>query len=190
MCFVATFLASTLTPFVARALWHYNVTNRDGNAWDEGIQTAWGIELREMLTRLGPTFIKAGQAMSIRPDLLPTAILIELQKLCDAVPPFPTSQALALLEAELGGPAEDFFEAPFPSEPIAAASLGQVYKCRLKEGNGTGAHAGAEVALKIQRPDMIACVSRDLYILRKYTQFVEGFKPCLWRLSIGIAKAV
>ena len=77
-------IASTLTPFVARALWHYNVTNRDGNAWDEGIQTAWGIELREMLTRLGPTFIKAGQAMSIRPDLLPTAILIELQKLCES----------------------------------------------------------------------------------------------------------
>ncbi len=176
-------IAGTLIPFAGRAVWHYNVTNRNGDAWDEHVQAQWGVELRETLTKLGPTFIKAGQAISIRPDLLPTPILVELQKLCDEVPAFPTARAKALLESELGGPAEQFFEAPFPSSPIAAASLGQVYKCRLLKPIGAHA-AGSEVALKIQRPDMIACVSRDLYIMRKYTQFIERFKQML--MSTGV----
>lgn len=175
-------ITTQVGPFLAKALWHYNVRNRDGTAWDESIQAEWGSELREMLTHLGPTFIKAGQALSIRPDLLPTPILVELQKLCDAVPAFPTNVALELLKTELGAPIENFFEMPFPSQPIAAASLGQVYKCRLVGD-------GSEVALKVQRPDMISCVSLDLYILRKYTQCVEQLKSMLMKTGIlGLRK--
>lgn len=118
------------------------------------------IELRSCLTSLGPTFIKAGQALSIRPDLLPPAAVYELQQLCDSVPSYPTCDALRLIEAELGAPAQQLFEGlDETTEPIAAASLGQVYKCRVRDG-------GQEVALKVQRPDMIRQVSLDLYLLR------------------------
>ena len=87
----------------------------------------------------------------------------------EQVPSYPTAAALALIEAELGAPASSLFELDASSEPIAAASLGQVYRCRLREG-------GAEVALKVQRPDMIRAVSLDLYLLRRYCICVEWFK--------------
>ncbi|EOD29507.1 hypothetical protein EMIHUDRAFT_113732 [Emiliania huxleyi CCMP1516] len=138
-------------------------------------------ELRGCLTDLGPTFIKAGQALSIRPDVLPPPAVYELQKLCDAVPSYPTAAALALIEAELGAPASSLFELDASSEPIAAASLGQVYRCRLREG-------GAEVALKVQRPDMIRAVSLDLYLLRRYCLFVEWFKVRVLTNLLGAAE--
>jgi len=138
-------------------------------------------ELRGCLTDLGPTFIKAGQALSIRPDVLPPPAIYELQKLCDAVPSYPTAAALALIEAELGAPASSLFELDASSEPIAAASLGQVYRCRLREG-------GAEVALKVQRPDMIRAVSLDLYLLRRYCRFVEWFKVRVLTNLLGAAE--
>ena len=65
----------------------------------EGLQRKYAVELRELLTRLGPSFIKFGQAVSIRPDLLPSSFLFELQKLCDAVPSYPTKDAI-----EVSGP--------------------------------------------------------------------------------------
>jgi len=127
-------------------------------------------ELREVLTRLGPTFIKFGQMISIRPDLLPPPAVYELQKLCDAVPSYPTREALALISAELGVPASEVFDdLDEASTPIAAASLGQVYRCTVRA-------TGEVVALKVQRPDMIRSVSRDLYLLRRYMQGVEWFK--------------
>jgi aarF domain-containing kinase len=108
--------------------------------------------------------------LSIRPDLLPPAAVYELQKLCDAVPSYPTAEALALVAAELGRPAGDVFEDLNESSvPIAAASLGQVYRCRLRA-------TGELVAVKVQRPDMIRAVSLDLYLLRRYMQAVEWFK--------------
>ena len=68
----------------------------------EGLQRKYAIQLREALTQLGPSFIKFGQALSIRPDLMPTPFLFELQKLCDAVPSFPTRDAISVIEKELG----------------------------------------------------------------------------------------
>lgn len=121
------------------------------------------VRLREALTRLGPAFIKVGQALSIRPDLLPAVVLKELQHLCDDCPAFSWPVARALIEAELGRAVEEFFLLPAGGtpEPIAAASLGQVYRWRLRSELG-----GDVVAVKVQRPSMDSAVALDLYILR------------------------
>jgi len=137
----------------------------------EGLQKKYAVELREILTRLGPCFIKLGQAISIRPDLLPSSFLFELQKLCDAVPSFPTKEAIEVIESELGCNVGDVFlglEADIP--PIAAASLGQVYKVRLAQGEGR------LVAVKVQRPDMHHYVLRDIYIMRFIARTIQAIK--------------
>ncbi|CAH2052855.1 unnamed protein product, partial [Thlaspi arvense] len=124
------------------------------------------IELREIVTSLGPAYIKLGQALSIRPDILSPAAMTELQKLCDKVPSFPDDVAMALIEEELGKPWFDVYSELSPS-PIAAASLGQVYKGRLKEN-------GDLVAVKVQRPFVLETVTVDLFVVvpktyQKYT---------------------
>ncbi|OUL25537.1 AarF/ABC1/UbiB kinase family protein [Nostoc sp. 106C] len=115
-------------------------------------------QLRELLTRLGPAYIKIGQALSTRPDLVPPAFLEELTKLQDQLPPFPNEIAYQFIEEELGAPPEEIYSELSP-EPIAAASLGQVYKGKLKTGE--------EVAVKVQRPDLREGITIDLYILRR-----------------------
>merc|ERR1719336_2667969 len=137
----------------------------------EGLQKKYAVELREILTRLGPCFIKLGQAISIRPDLLPSSFLFELQKLCDAVPSFPTKDAIEVIEAELGVNINSVFDGiDEKTDPIAAASLGQVYKVKLVSEDKV-------VAVKVQRPDMHHYVLRDIYILRlvaKTTQWIKS----------------
>jgi len=115
-------------------------------------------QLRELLTRLGPAYIKIGQALSTRPDLVPPAFLEELTKLQDQLPPFPNEIAYQFIKEELGAPAREIYSELSP-EPIAAASLGQVYKGKLKTGE--------EVAVKVQRPDLKERITIDLYILRR-----------------------
>jgi len=114
-------------------------------------------EFMELVANLGPAYIKAGQALSSRPDLLPPEYLQELQKLQDRLPPFPNEQAFALIESELGMPLNDIFDRLEP-EPIAAASIGQVYKAYLKSGES--------VAVKVQRPNCSEIIAMDIYILR------------------------
>ncbi|GAA6616769.1 AarF/ABC1/UbiB kinase family protein [Scytonema sp. NUACC26] len=116
------------------------------------------IRLRELLTKLGPAYIKIGQALSTRPDLVPPIYLEELTQLQDKLPAFPNEIAYKFIEEELGLPPEEIYPV-LSSEPIAAASLGQVYKGRL--------HTGEEVAVKVQRPDLRESITIDLYILRK-----------------------
>ena len=124
------------------------------------------IEIRNIVTSLGPAYIKLGQALSIRPDLLSPKAMVELQKLCDKVPSFDSEIAMDLIEAELGRPWQDVFQKLTP-RPIAAASLGQVYKGELMSGE--------DVAVKVQRPYVVETVSIDLYILRKVGLFLHRF---------------
>uniref|UniRef100_A0A7S3R8B9 Protein kinase domain-containing protein n=1 Tax=Dunaliella tertiolecta TaxID=3047 RepID=A0A7S3R8B9_DUNTE len=132
-------------------------------------ETARAIELREIMTSLGPAYIKLGQALSIRPDVLSPAAMSELQKLCDKVPSFDNAQAMAVLKEELGKSWEEIYDELTP-EPIAAASLGQVYKGRLR---GTG----EAVAVKVQRPGVLETVTVDLFIIRSVGLLTREFLP-------------
>ena len=116
-------------------------------------------ELRDIITSLGPFFIKIGQALSIRPDVLSPRSMVELQKLCDKVPSYDSEIAFAIIEKELGKPIDEIFSKITP-EPVAAASLGQVYKATLRETNET-------VAVKVQRPAVLETVSLDLHLARE-----------------------
>lgn len=116
------------------------------------------VQLREMLTRLGPAYIKVGQALSTRPDLVPPTFLEELSQLQDQLPPFPNDVAFQFIKEELGDRPEKIY-AELSDHPIAAASLGQVYKGKLKTGE--------TVAVKVQRPDLSQRISLDLYVLRQ-----------------------
>jgi predicted unusual protein kinase regulating ubiquinone biosynthesis (AarF/ABC1/UbiB family) len=122
------------------------------------------IQLRELLTQLGPAYIKIGQALSTRPDLVPPLYLEELTRLQDQLPAFPNEIAYQFIEEELGNPPEEVY-AELSAMPIAAASLGQVYKGKLKTGE--------EVAVKIQRPDLRERITIDLYILRGLAAWVQ-----------------
>lgn len=116
------------------------------------------IKLKQILTQLGPAYIKVGQALSTRPDLVPQAYLEELAHLQDQLPPFSNEIAFRFIQEELGAPPDDLF-AELSSQPVAAASLGQVYKGRLKTGEA--------VAVKVQRPDLAQGIAIDIYILRQ-----------------------
>lgn len=116
------------------------------------------VQLRELLTRLGPAYIKIGQALSTRPDLVPPVYLEEFTQLQDKLPPFPNELAYQFIEEEIGARPEEIYTDLTP-DPIAAASLGQVYRGKLKS-------TGEEVAVKVQRPDLRERITIDLYILR------------------------
>jgi len=116
------------------------------------------VQLRDLLTELGPAFIKIGQAMSTRPDLVPPVFLEELSKLQDQIPPFPNEIAFQFIREELGKDPNEVY-AEISSKPIAAASLGQVYRATLKTGE--------QVAVKVQRPGLARGIALDLFVLRK-----------------------
>jgi len=128
-------------------------------------QAVW---MRESLIDLGPTFIKIGQALGTRADLLPLAYVKELATLQDQVPAFPTDEAFAIVESELGRSLHEAY-AEIDSEPIAAASLGQVYRARLATGE--------EVAVKVQRPNLESTISIDVAILFRLVKLTNRFFP-------------
>jgi predicted unusual protein kinase regulating ubiquinone biosynthesis (AarF/ABC1/UbiB family) len=128
-------------------------------------QAAW---MRDSLIELGPTFIKIGQALGTRADLLPLAYVNQLATLQDNVPAFSTAEAFARIEAELGCPLHELYP-EIDSEPIAAASLGQVYRARLRTGE--------EVAVKVQRPDLESIISFDVAILFRLVKLTNRFIP-------------
>jgi predicted unusual protein kinase regulating ubiquinone biosynthesis (AarF/ABC1/UbiB family) len=135
------------------------------------------IELRELLTQLGPASIKIGQALSTRPDIVPPLLLEELTKLQDQIPPFDNAIAYRFIEEELGARPEELFE-ELSERPIAAASLGQVYKGKLKTGE--------TVAVKVQRPGLTQTITQDLYILRGLAQWVMRRFPMVRSDLVGI----
>jgi len=126
-------------------------------------QAVW---LKEKLIELGPTFIKIGQSMGTRADLLPLPFVKSLGELQDNVPPFSNDIAFARIEKELGLKINEVYK-EFEVEPVAAASLGQVYRARL--------HSGEEVAVKVQRPNLEATIKGDIGILKKVADFAERF---------------
>ncbi len=130
-----------------------------------------GQWISRQLLKLGPTFIKIGQAVSTRADLLPLAYVQELAKLQDSVPPFDHDQAMRIIERELGKPIDELF-AWIDDQPLAAASLGQVYQARL--------YTGELAAVKVQRPDLAGTINFDLAVLRRIANFMERF-PSLTR---------
>ncbi len=125
-------------------------------------------QLREILTRLGPTFIKVGQSLSTRPDLVKKEFLEELIKLQDQLPPFDNELAMQIVESQLKRSVEELYKEISP-RPVAAASLGQVYKARL--------YSGEEVAVKVQRPNLLPIITRDLYLLRWAATWIKPFLP-------------
>lgn len=126
-------------------------------------QAVW---LKESLIDLGPTFIKIGQSLGTRADLLPLPFVKALGELQDSVPSFPNEIAFARIEKELEKKINQVY-AEFDVEPIAAASLGQVYRAKL--------FTGEEVAVKVQRPNLAGIIKGDIEILRKVAKFAERF---------------
>lgn len=129
-------------------------------------------QLRKILTRLGPTFIKVGQALSTRPDLVRKDFLEELIKLQDQLPPFENAIAFSIIERELGCSIKEAYRQLSPN-PVAAASLGQVYRGLL--------HTGEEVAVKVQRPNLLPIIQLDLYLMR----WAAGWLSPLLPLNLG-----
>ncbi|KAK9810801.1 hypothetical protein WJX73_008900 [Symbiochloris irregularis] len=124
----------------------------------ESISGLQAERLRQLLTTLGPAFVKIGQAVASRPDVMPQVYTSELEKLQDQIPPFPDIEAMQVVVEELGRPVDSVFSR-ISASPIAAASLGQVYRARLRDG-------GQEVAVKVQRPHIRDAMARDVFILR------------------------
>ncbi|KAE9603195.1 putative cadmium-transporting ATPase [Lupinus albus] len=116
------------------------------------------IELRNIFTRLGPTFVKLGQGLSTRPDICPPEFLDELSELQDGLPTFPDDEAFSCIEKELGQSIDSIFSS-ITSSAVAAASLGQVYKAHLK-------YSGKLVAVKVQRPGIEESIGLDFYLIR------------------------
>lgn len=136
-------------------LWADQVSGADEDAKQVKMRA---MQLRDMLTRLGPTFIKAGQVLANRPDILREDYMNELCVLQDDVPSFPDAEAFAIIQAQLGRPIGEVFSS-ISDRPVAAASLGQVYKAVLRE-------SGEAVAIKVQRPGVEPTIFRDLFIFR------------------------
>lgn len=131
-----------------------------------------GRHIREMLDELGPTFVKFGQLLSTRPDIVPADIIAELVKLQDEVSPFPFEEAKRVMEEELGLTVARAF-AEFETSPFASASIGQVYGAVLP--------GGRRVIVKVQRPDAARRIQKDIDLLVQFGELAEG------RLDLGFS---
>ncbi|MGE0332303.1 MAG: ubiquinone biosynthesis regulatory protein kinase UbiB [Ramlibacter sp.] len=128
-----------------------------------------GQRLREALERLGPIFVKFGQVLSTRRDLLPTDIADELARLQDRVPPFDSAVAIATIERAFRRPVNDIFVS-FEREPVASASIAQVHFAVIRDRGGRE----REVAVKVLRPGMLPVIEKDLSLMRMMAGWVES----------------
>ncbi|NLW12086.1 MAG: 2-octaprenylphenol hydroxylase, partial [Clostridiaceae bacterium] len=146
---------------------YLRIRNREGRRDDqqEEARTSVGERLRLSCEELGPTFVKIGQVLSTRPDILTPEVTAELSKLQDAVNPFPFADVKCVIEQEFSEPLEDIF-ASFEEKPLASASLSQVHEAVL--------HTGDSVAVKVQRPEISECIQVDLDILRDLANFLDN----------------
>ena len=150
-----------------------------GNSKNKNVQKNLSTYLFDVITDLGPCFIKLGQALSTRPDLVRQDWLTELTNLQDNLPPFDHKIALRIIEDELGAPAHELFD-EFPDSPIASASLGQVYKAKTKNNSF--------LAVKVQRPNLYFLIRRDVVILRFLATVFSPFLPL--NIGVGIGEII
>ena len=166
------YILLTISFFIIRLLFQ-------GSSKNKKIQKDLSKYLFNVITDLGPCYIKLGQALSTRPDLVRQDWLTELTNLQDNLPPFEHKIALQILEKELGSQANILFD-DFPSEPIASASLGQVYKAKLSNNY--------YVAVKVQRPNLEFIIRRDVVILKLLANFLAPFLPL--NIGVGIGEII
>ena len=150
-----------------------------GNSNSKNVQKNLSKYLFDVITNLGPCFIKLGQALSTRPDLVRQDWLTELTNLQDNLPPFDHEIALKIIEVELGAPANELFD-DFPDKPIASASLGIVYKAKIKNNSFC--------AVKVQRPNLFFIIRRDVVILKILANLFGPFLPL--NIGVGIGEIV
>ena len=150
-----------LVPFRKRLL-------RGREAGEEEADPSMAARVARVLEELGPTYVKLGQVLGSRTDLLPPAFIAEFRKLQDRVAPFPTVAARAEIERELGGPVEDFFD-DFGPEPFAAGSIAQAYAARTKDG--------VPVVVKVRRPGIRELLETDVNILGGLADLAERYVP-------------
>lgn len=132
---------------------------------DTEVEEHWTVRVRRTLVELGPTFVKLGQVLSVRPDIIPVALARELQALLDRVDPVEFGPIRKVLEDELGAPLEDLFEC-VDETALASASIAQVHRARLKDGTA--------VAVKVQRPGIEPIIQSDIRILYAIARILEG----------------
>ncbi|QYJ14578.1 putative protein kinase UbiB [Rubrobacter xylanophilus DSM 9941] len=137
---------------------------REERGLQEVLAPSFGVRLRRALDDLGPTFVKFGQLLSTRSDILPESVLAELRKLQDTVAPMPPGTAQTIVERELGVPVEGLFVS-FDPEPLGSASIGQVHRAVLRDGR--------VVAVKVQRPEARSRVESDLELMRELAGFID-----------------
>ena len=137
---------------------------REKKGLQEFLAPNFGVRLRRSLDDLGPTFVKFGQLLSTRSDILPEGVLFELQKLQDTAKPMPAVVAQSIIEREFGAPVEEVF-ASFDPVPLGSASIGQVHRAVLRSGE--------IVAIKVQRPEAPGRVESDLELMREFADFLD-----------------
>jgi ubiquinone biosynthesis protein len=137
---------------------------REKRGLQELLAPNFGVRLRRSLDDLGPTFVKFGQLLSTRSDILPEGVLLELQKLQDTAKPMPAGAAQTIIQRELGAPVEEVF-AGFDPIPLGSASIGQVHRAVLRDGG--------VVAVKVQRPEAPGRVESDLDLMREFADFLD-----------------
>ena len=154
----------------------YLLDERRGRGSDDERVTSRGRHLREMLDELGPTFVKFGQLLSTRPDVMPPDMIAELRQLQDSVTPFAYAEVERVIAEELGQPIERLF-LEFDETPLAAASIGQVHRAVLPNGR--------KVVVKVQRPDAPARIESDLSLLKQLAGFIKERVKALEFIDVG-----
>ncbi len=137
----------------------------------ESRQLSLAVRCRKVLEDLGPSFVKLGQIASTRPDVLPADLIVELEKLQDSVPPITFEEVKAQVEVSLGAPLEDIYE-HFDEKPMAAASVAQVHRARLRTDDGM-----RDVVVKVQRPGISEKVASDVDMLHSFAALLERAIP-------------